>query len=113
MPSGGKYECFPNPFGKAATNETPLNRISRHRTTESMLNSAYHYQLPWDDLAILIPVLAVLAAAAGIIATDAVQQQHGHVDDVKVGQETVETAGQTHGSRNEEVAGVVEVAGDT
>lgn len=43
---------------------------------------------------VALPVLAVLVATAVLITNAAVHQQDGHVDDVKIGQQVLATAGQ-------------------
>lgn len=43
---------------------------------------------------VALPVLAVLVATAVLITNAAVHQQDGHVDDVKIRQQVLTTAGQ-------------------
>lgn len=59
---------------------------------------------------VALPVFAVFAAAAVLVADAAVNQQNGHVDDVEVREEVSEAAGGAVGQRSHQVAGVVEVA---
>lgn len=70
-------------------------------------------QLVRDDPHVLLPVLAVLALAAGMITLDTVQQQNGHVDDVVVRQQVLGAASHAHGQRDQQIAHIVEVARQT
>lgn len=57
-----------------------------------------------------LPVLAVLAAAAVLVTDAAVNQQDGHVNDVKVRENMTEATGGAVGQRSHQIASVVEVA---
>ena len=63
------------------------------------------------SICVALPVLAVLAAAAVLVAHTAVHQQDGHVNDVEVGQNVAEATGSTVGQRAHQVTCVVEVPG--
>lgn len=57
-----------------------------------------------------LPVLAVFAAAAVLVAYAAVNQQDGHVNDVEEREKMSEATGGAVGQRPHQIASVVEVA---
>ncbi len=60
---------------------------------------------------VALPVLAVLVATAVLITNAAVHQQDGHVDDVKIRQQVLATAGQAVRQWAHQVPRVVHVTG--
>lgn len=70
-------------------------------------------ELVGDNLLVLLPVLAILALAAGVVTLDAVQQENGHVNDVKVREQVLGAAGHAESQRDQKIAHIVEVARET
>lgn len=84
-----------------------------------MLSALTHHRSSLKDpgnqpvrhgVGVALPVFAVFAAAAVLVAYAAVDQQDGHVDDVEVREEVSEATGGAVGQRSHQVARVVEVA---
>src|SRR5438105_233345 len=67
---------------------------------------------PSDFTAIRVPVRAVLRLTDGVIAALAVDEQHDHVDEVKIWQGVLEPRRQAPREGHGEVAEIVQMAGD-
>lgn len=61
------------------------------------------------SVSVALPVFAIFAAAAMLVAHTPVHQQNGHVNYVKVREQVAETTGRAVGQRAHQVACVVEV----